>query len=65
MESTYFNSEYIIPSIIIKSIITYECKVWIIKDRTERATEMEFWRRAARHSRREKIRNARIREIMR
>lgn len=52
---------------IIKSITTYGCEVWPIKDRTEkmlRTTEMDFWRRSAGISRRDRITNERVREIM-
>ncbi|XP_043498441.1 uncharacterized protein LOC122525861 [Polistes fuscatus] len=52
---------------IVKSIITYSSEVWPLKEKSEnmlRTTEMDFWRRAAGVSRRDKIRNTRILEIM-
>lgn len=52
---------------IVKSTITYSAEVWPLKDRTEkmlRATEMDYWRRAAGRSRRERVTNERIREVM-
>lgn len=52
---------------ILKSILTYGSEVWQIKQRSENmllATEMDFWRRSAGISRRDHIRNERIREIM-
>lgn len=52
---------------IVKNIIIYGSEVWQMKDRTEnflKATEMDFWRRAAGRSRREKVTNEIIREIM-
>lgn len=45
----------------------FSCEVWPLKDRTEKAlkaTEMDFWRRAAGRSKKERIPNDRIREIM-
>ena len=56
-----------IYNVIVKSIVTYGSEVWQLKKRTEdmlRATEMDFWRRSAGISRRERIRNERVREIM-
>ena len=52
---------------IVKSIITYGSEVWQLKKRSEdilRATEMDFWRRSAGISRRERVRNERVRGIM-
>lgn len=52
---------------IVKSIVTYGSEVWQINEKNKRkllATEMDFWRRSARISRLEHIRNERIREIM-
>ncbi|XP_056648205.1 uncharacterized protein LOC130452786 [Diorhabda sublineata] len=52
---------------IIKSITTYSSQVWPLKEKTVKmleATEMDYCRRAAGISRLEKIRNDRIREIM-
>ena len=57
----------LIYNTIIKSITTYSCEVWPIKETTKRmleATEMDFWRRSAGKSRLERITNERIREIM-
>ena len=56
-----------IYNVIVKSIVTYGSEVWQLKKRTEdmlRATEMDFWRRSAGISRRERIRNEKVREIM-
>ena len=56
-----------IYNVIVKSIVTYGSEVWQLKKRTEdmlRATEMDFWRRSAGISRRERIRNVKVREIM-
>lgn len=52
---------------IIRSIITYGSEVWTLKSQIEKrlmATEMDFWRRSAGISRREKIRNEVIRKKM-
>jgi hypothetical protein len=45
---------------IIKSIVTYSSEIWPLKERSENmllTTEMDFWRRSAGRSRRERIRN--------
>ena len=52
---------------IIKSIITYSCEIWQIKETMKRmleTTEMDFWKRATGRSRFERITNERIDEIM-
>jgi len=52
---------------VVKSILTYGCEVWQLKKRTQdmlRATEMDFWRRSAGISRRDRVRNDRVRQIM-
>nr|XP_018916932.1 PREDICTED: uncharacterized protein LOC109043975 [Bemisia tabaci] len=52
---------------IIKSILTYGSEEWPMKERTKKilkATEMDFWRRSAGISRRDHVRNERVREIM-
>ena len=52
---------------IVKSTITYGSETWHLKSGTIHklhSTEMDFWRRSARISRREKIRNTVIREKM-
>ncbi|PSN48159.1 hypothetical protein C0J52_08725 [Blattella germanica] len=52
---------------IVKSTITYGSETWLLKSGTILklySTEMDFWRRSARISRREKIRNTVIREKM-
>ncbi len=52
---------------VVKPIITYGSEVWQLKKRTQemlKATEMDFWRRSAGISRRERVRNERVREIM-
>ena len=51
----------------VKSIITYGCEIWPSKQKTESmllATEVDFWRRVARLSKLERIRNETIREMM-
>ncbi|CAH0386587.1 unnamed protein product [Bemisia tabaci] len=56
-----------IYNVIVNSIITYGGEVWRKEERTEgmlRAIEMDFWRRSAGISRRERIRNVKVREIM-
>lgn len=61
------NNKKLIYNTIIKSIVTYSSEVWQIKDRSAKmlnATEMDFWRRAAGKSKRERVTNERIREIM-
>ena len=52
---------------IIKSILTYGSEVWQLKKRSQdilKATEMDYWRRSAGVSRKDHVRNERIREIM-
>jgi hypothetical protein len=52
---------------IIKSTVTCSSEIWPLKKRSENmllTTEMDFWRRSAGSSRRERIRNERIRDIM-
>ncbi|CAH0393483.1 unnamed protein product [Bemisia tabaci] len=56
-----------IYNVVVKSILTYGCEVWQLKERTQRmlrATEMDFWRRSAGISRRDRVRNERVRQIM-
>lgn len=60
-------NKQLIYNIILKSIMTYSSEVWQIKQSTEKmliTTEMDFWRRSAGRSRRDRVRNDRIREIM-
>lgn len=57
----------LIYSSILESVILYGSEVWQINQQQERkllATEMDFWRRSARVSRLDHIRNERIREMM-
>ena len=52
---------------IVKSIVLYGSEVWPLTKRTQeilRATEMDFWRRSAGISRRDRVRNERIRQVM-
>ncbi|CAH0383863.1 unnamed protein product [Bemisia tabaci] len=52
---------------VVRPIMTYGSGVWQLKMRTQemlKATEMDFWRRLAGISRRERIRNERVREVM-
>ncbi|CAH0395288.1 unnamed protein product [Bemisia tabaci] len=56
-----------IYDVVVKSTLTYGCEVWQLKERTKgmlRATEMDFWRRSAGISRRDRVRNERVRQIM-
>jgi chromosome condensin MukBEF complex kleisin-like MukF subunit len=52
---------------LVQSILLYVAETWTLN--TEQAnkllaTEMDFWRRSARKSRKEKVRNVTIREVM-
>ncbi|CAH0395324.1 unnamed protein product [Bemisia tabaci] len=52
---------------IVKSIKLYGSEVWPFTKRTQemlRVTEMDFWRRSAGISRRDHVRNKRIRQVM-
>jgi len=52
---------------IVKSTITYAAETWCLKAKTVaklNSAEMEFWRRSARISRKEKIRNTIIKQKM-
>jgi chaperonin GroEL (HSP60 family) len=51
--------------VIVKSTITYAAGTWCLKAKTVaklNSTEMEFWRRSARISRKDKIRNTIIKQ---
>jgi hypothetical protein len=51
----------------VKSTITYAAETWCLKAKTVaklNSTEMDFWRRPARISRKDKIRNAIIKQKM-
>lgn len=57
----------IIFKTIFQSIVLYGAETWTVNPHHNRkliATEMDFWRRAARKSRIERIRNSEIRKIM-
>ena len=61
------SNKHLIYNSIVKSIITYGSEVWQLKERSKRlleATEMDFWRRSAGRSKRDRVRNEEIREIM-
>lgn len=61
------DNKHKIYNTIVKCVVTYGCEVWQFGAALERsllATEMNFWRRSARRSRLERIRNDRIREVM-
>jgi len=61
------NNKHKIYNTIVKSITTYSCEVWSLKERAKKkltATEMDFWRRSAGKSRMERVTNERIRQIM-
>jgi hypothetical protein len=50
---------------IVKSTITYAAETWCLKAKTLEklnSTEMDFWRRSARISRKDKIRNSNIKQ---
>ena len=52
---------------IVKSTITYAAETWCLKAKTTaklNSTEMDFWRRSARISRKDKIRNIIIKQKM-
>ena len=52
---------------IVKSAITYAAETWCLKANTVaklNSTEMDFWRRSARISRKDKIRNTIIKQKM-
>ena len=48
---------------VVKSTITYEAETWVSKAKLN-STEMDFWRRSARISRKDKIRNNIIKQKM-
>jgi hypothetical protein len=52
---------------LVQSILLYGAETWTLNTQQASkllATEMDFWRRFARKSRKEKVRNVTIREIM-
>ena len=52
---------------VVKSTITYAAETWCLKAKTVaklNSTEMDFWRRSARISRKDKIRNNIIKQNM-
>ena len=52
---------------IVESILIYRAETWTLNGRQKNkllATEMDFWRRSAKKSRREKVKNSVIRELM-
>ena len=52
---------------IVKSTVTYAAETWCLKAKTVaklNSTEMDFWRRSARVSRKDKIRNTIIKQKM-
>ena len=52
---------------VVRSTITYAAETWCLKAKTVaklNSTEMEFWRRSARISRKDKIRNTIIKQKM-
>jgi hypothetical protein len=52
---------------LVKSILLYGAETWTLNTKQANkllATEMEFWRRSARKSRKGKVRTVTIREIM-
>ena len=52
---------------VVKSTITYAAETWCLKAKTIiklNSTEMDFWRRSARISGKDKIRNTIIKQIM-
>ena len=61
------NTKRIIYNSLVQSVMLYGAETWTL-DRPHAnkllSTEMDYWRRAARKSRMDKVRNQRIREIM-
>ena len=56
-----------ITKTIVKSTTTYAAETWCLKAKTRaklNSTEMDFWRRSARISRNDKIRNTIIKQKM-
>jgi hypothetical protein len=52
---------------LVQSILLYGAETWSLNTQQENkllATEMDFWRRSARNSRKEKVRNVTIRVVM-
>jgi hypothetical protein len=52
---------------LVQTILLYGAVTWILNTQQANkllATELDFWRRSARKSRKEKVRNVTIREIM-
>jgi hypothetical protein len=53
---------------LVQSILLYGAETWTLNTQEANkllATEMDFWRRSARKSRKEKVRNVTMREVMR
>jgi hypothetical protein len=52
---------------LVRSILLYGAETWTLNTQQANkllATEMDFWRRSSRKSRKEKVRNGTIRAIM-
>ena len=52
---------------IVKCVVAYSCEILLLKQKTENillATEMDFWRKAVRQSKLERIRNETIKEMI-
>jgi hypothetical protein len=52
---------------LVQSILLYGAETWTLNTQQENkllATGMDFWRRSARKSRKEKVRNVTIKEVM-
>jgi hypothetical protein len=52
---------------LVQSILLYGAETWTLTTQQANkllATEMDFWRRSARNSRKEKVRNGTVRVIM-
>jgi chromosome condensin MukBEF complex kleisin-like MukF subunit len=52
---------------LVQSILLYGAETWTLNTQQANkllATEMDFWRRSARKSKKEKVRNVTIREVM-
>ncbi|XP_014474808.1 PREDICTED: uncharacterized protein LOC106744492 [Dinoponera quadriceps] len=61
------DKKHLLYNTILKSVMLYGAEVWQLIEKHKKkllATEMDFWRRTAGISRRGRIRNERIREIM-
>jgi hypothetical protein len=62
-----FKTKKLMYQALVQSILLYGAETWTLNTQQVNkllATEMDFWKRSARKSRKEKVRNGTIREIM-